>query len=67
MSVLPGQAAGHKASQQSAADILGLNKARMSAQQGLTLDMEVDQYLSDPNPGTGTLEFWQVVYFSIYS
>jgi len=51
-----------KPSQKSAADILGLNCARISPQQGISIEMEVDQYLSNPNQGTGVLEFWQVMF-----
>ena len=28
--------------------------------------MEVDQYLSDPNEGTGILEFWQVWFYFLF-
>jgi hypothetical protein len=52
-----------KPSQKGAADILGLNRTRMTAQQGISIEMEVDQYLSNPNHGTGILEFWQVMWF----
>ena len=46
-----------------AADILKLNwqPTSESRQPTISLEMEVDQYLSDPNQGTGILEFWQVV------
>ena len=49
-----------KPSQKSAADILGLNHTRMPTQQEISIELEVDQYLSNPNKGTGILEFWQV-------
>jgi hypothetical protein len=29
----------------------------------ISVELEVDQFLSDPNQGTGILEFWQVVQF----
>ena len=51
-----------KPSQKGAADILGLKRTRMTAQQGISIEMEVDQYLSNPNQGTGILEFWQVMW-----
>jgi hypothetical protein len=46
-----------------AANILKLNRQTISesGQPTISLEMEVDQYLSDPNQGTGILEFWQVV------
>jgi hypothetical protein len=46
-----------------AANILKLNRqpTSESGQPTISLEMEVDQYLSDPNQGTGILEFWQVV------
>jgi hypothetical protein len=43
-----------------AADILRLKRTRAPAEQAISLEMEVDQYLSDSNEGTGILEFWQV-------
>ena len=60
------QAAAPKPSRPTAADILGLNRQQRNAeqvagQQKISIEMEVDQYLSDSNPGTGVLEFWQVV------
>ena len=51
-----------KPPQKSAADILGLNRARIPAQQGIPIEMEVDQYLSNPDQGTGILEFWQMIF-----
>jgi hypothetical protein len=48
-----------KPSQKSAADILGLNRTRMPTQ--VSIESEVDQYLSNPNQGTGILQFWQVI------
>ena len=50
-----------KPSRQTAANILGLNRQRSAGQQTILVETEVDQYLSDPNEGTGILEFWQVV------
>lgn len=50
-----------KPSQKSAADILGLTRTRIPTQQGISIELEVDQYLSNPNEGTGILEFWQVI------
>jgi len=46
-----------------AADILKLNRqlTSESGQPTISLGLEVDRYLSDPNQGTGILEFWQVV------
>jgi hypothetical protein len=55
------QPAPPKPSRPTAADILGLNRQRNAGQQKISLEMEVDQYLSNPNEGTGVLEFWQVV------
>jgi hypothetical protein len=60
-----GQAAPTKPSQPTAADILGLNRQRnLGQKKTVSLEMEVDQYLSDPNQGTGILEYWQVDLFS---
>ena len=54
-----------KPSRPTAADILGLNQQQRNAgqagQQKISIELEVDQYLSDSNQGTGILEFWQVV------
>jgi hypothetical protein len=55
------QPAPTKPSRPTAADILGLNRQRNVGQQKISLEMEVDQYLSNSNEGTGVLEFWQVV------
>jgi hypothetical protein len=52
--------AASKPSKSSAADILGLKRQRTGAKQGISLENEVDQYLSNPEDGTGILEFWQV-------
>ena len=53
-----------KPSRPTAADILGLNRQQQNAgqagQQKVSIEMEVDQYLSDPDQGS-VLEFWQVV------
>lgn len=57
---MPARVPASKPSKPSAADILRLN--RPSAQQTLPVEMEVDQYLSDPDTGSGTLEFWQVIF-----
>ena len=60
-----GQTAPIKPSQPTAADILGLNRQRnLGHKKTVSLEMEVDQYLSDPNQGTGILEYWQVDLFS---
>lgn len=50
-----------QAAQLTASDILKLNRPRNVGRQAITLEMEVDQYLSNPNCGTSTLGFWQVV------
>ena len=47
--------------QPTASDILGLKWPQTTGKQTLSLEMEVDQYLSNPNTGTSTLDFWQVV------
>jgi len=47
-----------------AADILGLNKPWAQAQPQISLELEVDQYLSDSNHGSGTLQFWMVAFSS---
>jgi hypothetical protein len=41
-------------------DILGLNQVT-SKQPKVSLEKEVDQYLSNPNSGSGMLAFWQVI------
>jgi hypothetical protein len=41
-------------------DILGLNRVT-STQPKVSLEKEVDQYLSNPNSGSGMLAFWQVI------
>jgi hypothetical protein len=41
-------------------DILGLNQVT-STQPKVSLEKEVDQYLSNPNSGSGMLAFWQVI------
>jgi hypothetical protein len=61
-----------KTSQPTAKEILGLRRTRTAAgtagSQATSLEMEVDQYLSDPNEGTGIiLEYWQVHFFSFHS
>jgi len=59
--IVPDHSAPSKSSQPTAADILGLNRQRNTARQKEnSLEMELDQYLSDPNQGTGILEYWQV-------
>jgi hypothetical protein len=58
--IVPDQSAS-RPSRPTAADILGLNRQRATGKQGvMSLEMELDQYLSDPNSGTGILEYWQV-------
>jgi hypothetical protein len=42
-------------------DILGLNQVT-SSKPKVSLEKEVDQYLSNPNSGSGILPFWQVMY-----
>jgi len=42
-------------------DILGLNRVT-SSNPGVTLEKGMDQYLSNPNAGSGILAFWQVIY-----
>lgn len=50
-----------------AKEILNLHRPRTNkASQEVSLEMEVDQYLSDPNEGTGTLEFWQVWFYFLF-
>lgn len=49
-----------QAAQPTASDILGLNRPRTVGRQAISLEMEVDQYLSNPNFGTSILNFWQV-------
>ena len=50
-----------KPSQPTAKDILRLHRVRANkTSQDVSLEVEVDQYLSDPNEGTGILEYWQV-------
>jgi hypothetical protein len=50
-----------KPSQPTAQEILHLHRVRNNkTSQEVSLEMEVDQYLSDPNQGTGILEYWQV-------
>jgi hypothetical protein len=44
-----------------AADILKLKRPQISGSEPtISLEKEVDQYLSNPNEGTGILQFWQV-------
>jgi hypothetical protein len=57
----PKQPAPSKPSQPTAADILGLRRQRPTASQAVSLEMEVDQYLSNLETGSGTVTFWQVV------
>lgn len=60
-SIVPDHSAPLKPSRPTAADILGLNRQRNTGRQReISLEMELDQYLSDPNQGTGILEYWQV-------
>jgi hypothetical protein len=51
--------AASKSSGQGAADILRLKKGS-THQQGLTLEMEADLYLSSVTEDMGLLEYWQV-------
>ena len=44
-----------------ASDILGLKRTQTKGRKPISLEMEVDQYLSNPNSGTSILDFWQVV------
>ena len=65
-SAVPDQPAPPKPAVPSASDILGLTRGRlgqraMMGRQPVSLEMEVDQYLSNPNSGTSILDFWQVV------
>ena len=67
-SAIPSQAATSKPAQParpeataSASDILGLKRKKAMGRQAVSLEMEVDQYLSNPNSGTSILDFWQVV------
>jgi hypothetical protein len=63
-SAIPGRSATSKSAQPAQAtalDILGLKRTRTAGRQTISLEMEVDQYLSDPNSGTSILNFWQVV------
>jgi hypothetical protein len=50
-----------QAIQLTASDILKLNRPRAVGRQAISLEMEVDQYLSNPNCGASILGFWQVV------
>jgi len=60
-STIPNQPAPSKPAQPTAADILGLKRQQISGRQPISLEMEVDQYLSNPNSGTSILNFWKVV------
>ena len=58
-----------KPSQPTAQDIFRLpirGQGRGATSQKTTLEMEVDQYLSNPNPGTGSVEFWQVCFYFFF-
>jgi hypothetical protein len=60
-SLVPDHSAPSKSSKPTALDILGLNRQRNTGRQReISLEIELDQYLSDPNQGTGILEYWQV-------
>lgn len=60
--VASSRAAGPKSSRPTAIDILKLPRPQTAGQQQtIPIETEVDQYLSDPNEGTGIVEFWQVV------
>ena len=59
-SIVPEQIA-PKPSRLTSADILGLNRQRAAGKQRImSVEMELDKYLSDSNSGTGILEYWQV-------
>jgi hypothetical protein len=63
-STVPDQQPAPKSSRVDPMEILKLKRQRNAGSQSISVEMEVDQYLSDSNEGTGTLEFWQVVQFS---
>ena len=69
-SSIPSRPAASKSAQPpvaTASDILGLKRKQTTGRQAVSLELEVDQYLSNPNSGTSILEFWQVVLIrSIY-
>lgn len=48
-----------------AMDILGLKRAQAVISPAVSVELEVDNYLSTLYGGTGILEFWQVVQFLI--
>ena len=59
-SIVPEQIA-PKPSRLTSADILGLNRQQAAGKQRImSVEMELDKYLSDSNSGTGILEYWQV-------
>ena len=59
---VPVRSAPSKPSKSTAADILGLRQQQQpSANQALSPEREVDQYLSNPDTGSDTITFWQVV------
>ena len=58
-SAIPSRPATSKPTEATASDILGLKQKK--GRQDVSLEMEVDQYLSNPNTGTSILDFWQVV------
>jgi hypothetical protein len=69
-SIVPDHSAPSKSSWPTAADILGLNQQQNTGRQReISVEMELDQYLSDPNQGTGILEYWQVdlIFLTTYS
>lgn len=56
-----------KPSQPTAKEILGLRRPRANkTSQKVSLETEVDQYLSDTNEGTGIMEFWQVWFYFLF-
>jgi hypothetical protein len=57
-----------KPSQLTAKEILGLRRPRTNkSSKEVSLEMEVDQYLSDPNEGSGDLlGFWQVRFYFLF-
>ena len=63
-SSIPSRPAASKSAQPpvaTASDILGLKRKQTTGRQAVSLELEVDQYLSNPNSGTSILDFWQVV------
>ena len=69
-SAIPSQPATSKPAQPkpeaTASNILGLKQKQTMGRQAISLEMEVDQYLSNPNSGTSILDFWQVLILLTY-